>query len=318
MLIFVAMANKLKSKKSQAPDPEKLKAETEEQLPVKDLVKDERTHKILGAILILLAFFLFVAFVSYLFTWEKDQSVARSGIAAFHQSADKAANLLGNLGAVVSDFFFYYAFGLASFALCSLFFVAGANLLFARKLFSVRRNVKYVLVALVFFSVAFSFVTMGNPGFPWGGAFGNYVNGFLVQTLGKIGTGALLAAGALSYIIWRFNPIFHVPKLPKRTNKAADLPEPVAVEEEAKLFVEEPVMNGKKKKNGLKGEGNLPLTPVNTENDPEIDFQLVEKNIPEEAPAPEISPYAPVPVEEKVLPRSRQEGENRWSCLRWK
>ena len=75
MLIFVAMANKLKSKKSQAPDPEKLKTETEEKLPVKDLVKDERTHKIVGATLMLLAFFLFVAFVSYLFTWEKDASM---------------------------------------------------------------------------------------------------------------------------------------------------------------------------------------------------------------------------------------------------
>ncbi|HEY4148030.1 MAG TPA: DNA translocase FtsK [Chitinophagaceae bacterium] len=297
------MANKLKSKKSQAPDPEKLKAETEEQLPVKDLVKDERTHKILGATLILLAFFLFVAFVSYLFTWEKDQSVARSGIAAFHQSADKAANLLGNLGAVVSDFFFYYAFGLASFVLCTFFFVAGANLLFSKKLFSVRRNVKYVLAALVFFSVLLSFLFRSN-GFPWGGAFGDYLSAFLIQSIGKIGTGALLIVGGLAYIIWRFNPIFHVPKLPKRKDKAADVPEPVAVEEEeAKLFVDEPVMNGKKKKNGLKGEGNLPLIPVNTTDEPEIDFQLVEKNIPEETPVPEISPYAPVPVEEKASPR---------------
>src|SRR5882724_7699542 len=151
MLIFAVMANKLKSKKSQAPDPEKLKPETEEQLPVKDLVKDERTHKILGATLILLAFFLFVAFVSYLFTGEADQSIARSGFAALLPSAGKAANLLGNLGAVVSYFFFYYAFGLASFAFCTLFFVAGANLLFAKKLFSLRRNMKYVVAALVFF-----------------------------------------------------------------------------------------------------------------------------------------------------------------------
>ena len=308
MLIFAVMANKLKSKKSQAPDPEKLKPETEEQLPVKDLVKDERTHKILGATLILLAFFLFVAFVSYLFTWEKDQSVARSGMAAFNNSADKAVNLLGNLGAVVSDFFFYYAFGPASFALCTFFFVAGANLLFSKKLFSLRRNVKYVVGALVFFSVLLSFLFSGSTGlFPWGGSFGDYISKFLVQTLGKIGTSALLVVAGLAYVIWRFNPVFHAPKLPKR--KAADIPQPVpAVEENAKLFVEEPVLNGKKKKNGLKGDGSLPLIPMEpaaADNDPELVFTIKETpgEAPFDVPVKETLTPLTLPAEDKPLPK---------------
>lgn len=315
MLIFVAMANKLKSKKSQAPDPEKLKTETEEKLPVKDLVKDERTHKIVGATLMLLAFFLFVAFVSYLFTWEKDASMVfnRGAAILLPSEKEKAANLLGNLGAVVSHFFFYKCFGLASFALCTFFFVLGANLLFTKKLFSLRRNVKYVVAALVFFSVSLYFV-MGESKFPWGGAFGEYVSNFLVQTLGRVGTAALLGVGGLAYVIWRFNPVFSTPKMPRRKPAAeTGLPEPVAVEagmpeeDGPKLFVDEPAVNGKKKKNTLKGDGKQPLAPVESpaDNEPVIDFKIIEKDPEPSADIPsakEILPVKDAPVLETSAP----------------
>ena len=72
------MANRLKADKAEKKkpaNPEKFKPEKEAQVSVKQLVKDERTHKITGAVLILLAFFLFVAFASYLFTWKTDMNV---------------------------------------------------------------------------------------------------------------------------------------------------------------------------------------------------------------------------------------------------
>ena len=51
LLIFVHMANRLKSsKRSSKPSPDQLKPEKEEQVTVKELVKDERTHKITGAV----------------------------------------------------------------------------------------------------------------------------------------------------------------------------------------------------------------------------------------------------------------------------
>ena len=66
------MANKLK-KKSPPPAPDKLKPEKEAQVTVKEVVKDERTSKIAGAVCLLVAIFLFIAFTSYLFTWQHDQ-----------------------------------------------------------------------------------------------------------------------------------------------------------------------------------------------------------------------------------------------------
>src|ERR1700689_4408881 len=147
------MANRQKSKKSQA-SANTLKADKEERVSVRQIAKDERTHKITGAVLLLLAIFLFVAFTSYLFTWKEDQSLIANGISIFHPSSNTTANLLGNIGAYVSHIFFYKGFGVASYLLCSLFFIIGVNLLFARKIFSISRNIRYVIAGLLFFSVA--------------------------------------------------------------------------------------------------------------------------------------------------------------------
>jgi S-DNA-T family DNA segregation ATPase FtsK/SpoIIIE len=122
-------------------DSGKLKPEKEEQVQVKSLVKDERTHKIAGAVLLLLAVFLFISFTSYLFTWKQDQDkVFQSGSGFWTSDEIKVNNLLGKLGASISHFFFYKGFGIASYFLCSFFFVFGANLLFGKKMFSLGRK----------------------------------------------------------------------------------------------------------------------------------------------------------------------------------
>src|SRR5882757_3336694 len=222
------MANRLKSKKSQPPASDKLKPEKESQVTVKQIVKDERTHKITGAVLLLLAVFLFIAFTSYLFTWKEDQDKVFHGASILlPSSAVKVTNLLGNLGALVSHQFFYNGFGLASYLFCSIFFILGVNLLFARKVFSIGRNLRYVLAGLLFFSVALAFVTRGRS-FPWGGAVGDMISDRLTLLLGWLGTAALLLVAGLAYFIWRFNPVFKMPSLPTRDKGLA----PVEVDPE--------------------------------------------------------------------------------------
>ncbi|MEI8059537.1 MAG: hypothetical protein WCG67_05210, partial [Ferruginibacter sp.] len=61
------MATKSKSEKTKATDSEQLKQEKEETIEVRQLLKDERTHKIVGSVLLLTAILLFIAFSSYLF-----------------------------------------------------------------------------------------------------------------------------------------------------------------------------------------------------------------------------------------------------------
>jgi len=273
---------KSKSKKSQKPAADKLRSDKESRVTAKELVKDERTHKITGAVFLLLALFLFIAFTSFLFTWQDDQDKVLQGVRMLWSRTTRTANLLGNLGALISYEFFFNGFGLASYLFCSFFFIVGVNLLFARRIFSISRNIRYVLSGLLYFSVAFAFITTGS-GFAWGGAVGSMVSDWLTHALGWIGTAALLLVAGLAWVIWRFNPVFKVPKLPARDKAATPVPEPEAIESEpepqpepkakgkkgAKLFVDESFNQVKGQGNVLKEEGGvLAIAPYANDKQP--------------------------------------------------
>ncbi|CAN5245641.1 DNA translocase FtsK [soil metagenome] len=224
------MAVRTKIKKEKTPDPSKMTPDTEEKVMVKELLKDERTHKILGASFLLVAILMFIGFSSYLFTWQEDQSrLSEFGARILLPKNDApVANLLGVAGAFFSNFIIRKGFGIASYLFCSLFFVVGVNYFFGRKIFSFKRNLRYVIAGLLVVSVSASFIMQGNP-FPWGGAVGDMSNEWLQQMIGKVGTAALLLATGFAYIIWRFNPVF---KLPEKKQLINDLNLPVKDEED--------------------------------------------------------------------------------------
>ncbi len=56
---------------------------------------------------------------------------------------------MGVLGAYTAYNIINYGFGIAAYLLCTFFFVAGVNFLFGKKVFSLLRNLKYMLVGLV-------------------------------------------------------------------------------------------------------------------------------------------------------------------------
>jgi DNA segregation ATPase FtsK/SpoIIIE, S-DNA-T family len=276
------MANRLKADKAEKKkpaNPEKFKPEKEAQVTVKQLVKDERTHKIAGAFALLFSLFLFIAFASYLFTWKEDQDKVFRGAAILLPGEDvKTTNLLGNLGAYISHLFFYKGFGAASFMFCSLFFVIGVNALLAARVFKIWRNVRYVIVSLVFFSVVFSFIFRGSA-FAWGGAVGDLCSEWFVRMIGSVGTAFLLLVAGLAYIIWRFNPKFKMPVAKPK------IPEP-ALKDVATLTiagdVEKPEV-AKDTRNKLKdGMGVLKKDPNPAVELVEEDLHLVEKDDSEE------------------------------------
>ncbi|MFT3980151.1 MAG: DNA translocase FtsK [Ferruginibacter sp.] len=206
------MANKVKSTKPNTKAAETLKPEKEEAVEVKQLLKDERTHKIAGSIFLLLALLFFIAFTSYLFTWDEDQDkVFKDGYRLLLGTDTKVANLMGTFGAYISHFFIYKGFGVASYLICSFFFVIGVNLFFGKKIFSISKNIKYLIIGLPLISITAS-VLLGQQDFAWGGAVGDLSKDYLYSTIGKIGSIALLAVAFLAYVIWRFNPSFNLPE----------------------------------------------------------------------------------------------------------
>ena len=214
------MANTLRTKKEPKLNQENLNPDKEAAINVTEVVKDERTSKILGAVSLLFTLFLFVAFTSYLFTWQDDQDMVQLWRTQLFSINDvKANNLLGYLGAFVAYQIMFNGFGVAAYLLCSFFFVLGVNLFFTKPIFSLWRNFRYVLVGLLVLSTCFAFVTP-SAAFSWGGALGEYSSTWLIKWVGSFGTGAILLVAGFSFIIWRFNPIFNVPNfeglLPKK------------------------------------------------------------------------------------------------------
>ena len=274
--------NKLKTEKpdskkpprKEQPDVNVLKKDKEADVKVKELVKDERTHKVLGMICLLLSVYFFIAFTSYLFTWEEDQDkVFRYAANVLFMNDIKVDNLLGRLGAFVSHWFFYGGFGVASYFFCYLTFILGINFIVGRRVFRLWRNVKHILFGLLFISSVMAFIAI-HDGFPWGGAVGDAINRWSNGFIGKTGTALMLLVAGLSWLVWKFNFDFKWPERKPRPEKAAiPVPQPEPVMEEA------PVFNGKgKRKNGVKGDVGVMVIPPAAETDAEAEeMQLVER-----------------------------------------
>ncbi len=277
-----------KTTKSKTPNPDALKEEKIEQVEVKKLLKDERTHKIAGSICILFAILFFIAFTSYLFTWDEDQDkVFKEGYRLLLGTDTKVANLMGTFGAFIAHFFIYKGFGIASYLLCSLFFVVGVNLFFGKKVFSIVRNLKYIVVGLPLISITAS-VLMGGNAFAWGGAVGDMCKDWLYKTIGQIGTIGVIAVSFLAYVIWRFNPSFKIPGAKTETSSAADATsETAAIDTGDDVTEETETVPGKGNK--VKKNVAAPLVVPSEEAEPEPEpFKVIEKEEPAiEEPIPE-------------------------------
>lgn len=295
------MANRSKSAKK-SPDPEKLTAEKEETANLQDVVRDERTRKVFGLFMLMVSFFIFVSFISYLFTWKEDQDkVFAHGLSILSPNEYLIENMVGAFGAYVSHVFFFKGFGVASFLFCSFLFVVGVNLLFTERVFSIPRHLKYLVSGLIVLSLSFSFVA-GSFAFPFGGEVGDMMAQWLTGFLGLLGTGVLILVLFFAYVIWRFNPVFRVPRLNKKTGSDA-IPEISAtVTEEEALTV--PV----KEKNKVAA---MPVKQVLYDQEAEkVKLTLVEKteevpvSVPEPTPAPAQVMSAPVLLapEAAILP----------------
>ena len=292
------MANRLKSVKRQSADPDKLKPEKEEQVTVKELVGDERTHKIAGALSLLICLFLFTCFTSYLFTWTEDQSAISGASIFFPDRNIKIANVLGAFGAWVSSKFMADWFGLASYLFCILFFVAGMNAVTGKKIFSFWRNFRYVLAGVIFFSVALAFVTPGSV-FPWGGEAGNMMSRWLKNVLGIFGAAMVLIVAGLAFFIWRFNPVFHVPEFNKKPGApmAGQIPEAFLTETtEPDNDIILP-----SKKNKLKNNNGVMVIPPPDDSDFSPRLTIIEKDIPSTAAENWVPPFYEQPKTDTVI-----------------
>ena len=160
-------------------------------------------HKlVLGSFLVITGLLLFIAFVSFLFTGEADQST----LADFASREIKTQNWLSKSGAWLSDFFIQRGFGVASFIFSGLVFLSGIYVLMNINKSKLRRHWFWGIFIIIWLSVLLGF--FGNKNDILGGTVGFEINNFLQDYIGKIGTLLLLLFGLITYLAIRFKLTF--------------------------------------------------------------------------------------------------------------
>ena len=219
-----------------------------ESMPVFNL-QDGRVIKIAGLFFLILSIFFLIAFTSYLFTWEQDQSYVSANNGGWSnlfktqaELLDKGItdpvvdNWLGKFGALLSNQFIFEWFGVASFVFVFVFFIIGYRMLFKVRIFSLGKTLGYSFFVLIFLSVAVGFVHAFIIDYPHflEGQFGFWSNRLLDAQIGQAGTGGILVFAALTVLIIAYNIDFKLParkeKSPMANTDTADEIFPHAVE----------------------------------------------------------------------------------------
>ena len=208
----------------------RLPKEKKEFLPSFDLA-DGRAIKIVGLFFVILSLYFLIAFTSYLFTWQDDQSYvidANGGWSNLFKTTEelKAAgvaipvvqNWLGKFGALLSHQFIYEWFGIASFLFVLAFFIIGYRLLFKVKILSISRTLGYSFFFLLFISLTLGFAHSFWSESPHylEGEFGYWSNKLLGAQIGAAGVAGLIAFAGLTILIIAYNIDF---KFPERKEK---------------------------------------------------------------------------------------------------
>lgn len=162
-----------------------------------------------GALFILLAFYLFLACLSYLFTWKIDQDrVLNKGLFDFlvENNTEEVSNWLGKFGAWTSHLLIFRWFGLSAFGIPFLLFLVGMRIAFNITFFPLRIIFSRVILLLIWSSIFFGF--FANVVNYLGGAFGYYINEWLMLTFGRFGSFVFIAVLGYIVTVILFNPNF--------------------------------------------------------------------------------------------------------------
>ncbi|MGM9838351.1 MAG: DNA translocase FtsK 4TM domain-containing protein [Paludibacteraceae bacterium] len=158
----------------------------------KAVLTDPRTQTILGILLLACSLCLMIAYCSYFFTAAADQSLLGMSAAERTEHRVEFRNWLGLPGAAVSAFMIDGAFGIASVAIIFFLLFCGLYMLnVARERIRPLRLLLCSVFWLLWIPVTLGFAQLmiGLGTFRWGGAYGQWLAGWLnsyIQPVGMI------------------------------------------------------------------------------------------------------------------------------------
>ncbi len=165
--------------------------------------RDEKTQVILGVVLIFIALFLFIAYVSFFVTGKADYSILEQTSEERRALRREIHNWVGLPGAYLSRFLIDGSFGLMSILIVNLVLFYGLYLLKVVRVKCLRWFFCTVFW-LVWGSVTLSFaqdMTGIDTFFRWGGAHGVWLAGWLVSYIQPLGTSLVLLASLIIFLV---------------------------------------------------------------------------------------------------------------------
>lgn len=178
------------------------------QVKIPEIKFDPKKIKIIfGSFLLISSLFIFVACISYLFTWQNDQDrILNKSFFDFIFLSENLPvdNWLGKFGAWISHTLIYGLFGLSSFAFCFILFLVSVKILFEKTLLPLlKTTVNTIMLAfwaslfLGYFAYSVNYL---------GGSVGFYTNQWLSLTIGSFGAIVLHLTSLLVLITILFRP----------------------------------------------------------------------------------------------------------------
>ncbi len=253
--------------------------------------KSKQTHLVIGVFIFTVAIFLLIAFYSFFNHWKADQSVLNN----FFDREIEVKNVLGKLGAGLSNFFVFDGFGLATFIFPLLLFFTGLYIILDISLKPLRKSWINWLMIMIWLSVTLAFFIPKHPVFA--GKIGYEVVDFLQIYMGKTGVLLLIIFMALAFIISRYKITPQkiksaVPKKKEKKNKIIDdlteegyisetIPETAELKLEVPKKIEEP--------DAISEEDLMP------------ELKLEENQATEETPVQDIEIKVEKPLEEEKI-----------------
>ena len=165
-------------------------------------LQTRQTKTVFATFLILFALFLTIAFISFFFNWQEDQSTLQH----LTDKTVKSNNLLGKIGAKLSHFFIYDGFGFAAFIIAFQIFLTGIYIIFKKKISKIIISWNWHLFLTLWLSVTLGFVDEKYA--LAAGVIGFEVNEYLQTFIGKTGLIIALIFLIITYIIARYKVTF--------------------------------------------------------------------------------------------------------------
>lgn len=268
-------------------------------------LKDERFRKIFGIFLIILAVFLTISGISFIFTGAHDLHILAGDILDLEESR-RFKNVTGRIGAGSAKWLMHDGFGLAGLIIPFLIFLIGVKIALKKTLLPFAKSFRISLFALFFVPLFIGFffhhsnpengqiILSCNDNLV--GAFGVFATRWCVFTLGWFGALLLILVISAAFIIINFNP--SLPQLAfisnffaqKKNEPAAQIDEqddaPSPREEKKNAFGTAPVSEQKNSMDDILDEmiGDTASKSKNQETSEALEDQLETQDTSEEVP----------------------------------